>query len=253
MTIVIYDGTWFGFLSAVFEVYEFKLSPVSIESSARYQIRAFTVSRTCYSDELKALRVWNGLKKRLSSTACRNIYLCFLSEIVGMEDVLLQFIQLAFSVNEVEKAYGNPVVLKVSQLAKSVYREKHRMEAFVRFKLTKDNIYFATIEPDFNVIPVIVKHFEKRYADQQWLIFDTKRRYGIYYNLHSVEEVMMEFKEEKESGSSNSIFSADEELYQKLWRDYFKHVNIVERKNTRLHIQHVPKRYWKYLIEKRIS
>ncbi|RZJ49641.1 MAG: DUF4130 domain-containing protein, partial [Chryseobacterium sp.] len=25
---------------------------------------------------------------------------------------------------------------------------------------------------------------------------------------------------------------------------------IVERKNLKLHVQHVPKRYWKYLTEK---
>ena len=250
MTVLIYDGTWFGFLCAVFEVYEFKLCPVSIETTARYQIRAFTEGRKVYTDERKALRVGNGLKKRLSSSACRNIYYCFLSEIIGIEDVLLHFIQLAFTIDEAEKAFANPVVLKVAQVARSVYREKHRMEAFVRFKLTTDQIYFATIDPDFNVIPVIARHFEKRYADQKWVIYDTKRRYGIYYDFNCVEEISLEFKDAKETTSGISLFSVDEELYQELWKDYFKHVNITERKNTKLHIQHVPKRYWKYLVEK---
>lgn len=46
------------------------------------------------------------------------------------------------------------------------------------------------------------------------------------------------------------LFHADETLYQTLWKDYFKHVNIIERKNTKLHVQHVTKRYWKHLTEK---
>ena len=35
-----------------------------------------------------------------------------------------------------------------------------------------------------------------------------------------------------------------------MWKDYFDSTNIKERKNMKLHIRHVPKRYWKYLSEK---
>ena len=40
--------------------------------------------------------------------------------------------------------------------------------------------------------------------------------------------------------------------YQKLWIEYFDHTNIKERRNDKLHVQHVPKRYWKYLTEKKM-
>ena len=49
------------------------------------------------------------------------------------------------------------------------------MEAFVRFQCTKDQLYYAIIQPDYNVLPLISKHFEKRYADQRWLIYDIRR------------------------------------------------------------------------------
>ncbi|MGK4566274.1 DUF4130 domain-containing protein [Flavobacterium sp. 3HN19-14] len=42
-----------------------------------------------------------------------------------------------------------------------------------------------------------------------------------------------------------------EGLYALLWNDYFKSTNIPARKNMKLHLQHVPKRYWKYLTEKK--
>jgi probable DNA metabolism protein len=151
--------------------------------------------------------------------------------------------------HSVENSYGHFAVLRVSQISKMVSRERHRMEAFVRFSLTTDGIYFATIEPDYNVIPVLVRHFKNRYADQKWIIYDTKRKYGIYYDLSTVTEIELHFSEEFRE-QSPLVFSESEEIYQALWRDYFKHTNIPARKNTKLHIRHVPKRYWKLLVEK---
>ncbi|WP_207420983.1 TIGR03915 family putative DNA repair protein [Desertivirga brevis] len=245
-----YDGSWYGFLSAVFDVYERKLKQVSILKETLYMPEAFAGRFEVFTDNKKAERVWNGLLKQLPVASCKNIYCCYLSEIPGIENSLLRFIQLAFSTKQADKAFANPDVLRVSQVAKMVYRERHRMEAFVRFKLTKDNIYFAEIDPDFNVLPLLVDHFQKRYADQVWIIYDLRRKYGIYYNLENVEEITFATSEIKEAKGDSSVFEESEELYQTLWKDYFQHVNIEERKNTKLHLRHVPKRYWKYLVEK---
>ena len=42
------------------------------------------------------------------------------------------------------------------------------------------------------------------------------------------------------------------EQYDQLWKDYFHSVNIQARQNMKLHIQYVPKRYWRYMNEKSI-
>jgi probable DNA metabolism protein len=127
------------------------------------------------------------------------------------------------------------------------------MYAFVRFKKTLDGIFYAEIEPDFDVLPLISVHFEKRYADQQWLIYDVKRSYGIFYDIQSATTVMLEpFDENLMSGSKPAnIMDGKEELYQILWQTYFNSVNVVERKNTKLQLRQMPKRYWKYLSELR--
>lgn len=247
MTTLVYDGSWTGFLTAVFEVYEFKLKDAVIHSSINLQPAMFGKSKTVLSDQVKAKRVWFGLQAKLTSRGLGDIYSSYLSELPDIENQLLAFIQLSIKMKGAEKAYGDPAVLKVAQVAKMVHREKHRMEAFIRFELTTDNIYYAHIEPDFNVIPLLTHHFKNRYADQQWLIYDVKRKYGIFYNLATVEEVYLEFNENAES-----MFCESEALYQTLWKDYFKHVNIASRKNTALHLRHVPRRYWKHLTEKQI-
>ena len=50
---------------------------------------------------------------------------------------------------------------------------------------------------------------------------------------------------------SADLLAEAEPDYQVLWKSYFDSVNIPERKNMKLHLQHVPRRYWKYLSEKR--
>jgi probable DNA metabolism protein len=100
------------------------------------------------------------------------------------------------------------------------------------------------------VLPLLIAHFKNRYADQRWLIYDGKRKYGIYYDLHTVETIELSFNEDVKHGNIQIIYDEQEPLYQSLWQQYFGSVNIKARKNTKLHIQHMPKRYWKYLPEK---
>jgi probable DNA metabolism protein len=110
---------------------------------------------------------------------------------------------------------------------------------------------FATIEPDYNVLPLIAGHFQTRYADQQWLIFDTRRKYGIFYDGKIVEQVSISFSESTLQGKNiQQAYDIEETEYKKLWQQYFKSVNIAARKNTKLHLQHMPRRYWRYLTEK---
>lgn len=124
------------------------------------------------------------------------------------------------------------------------------MEAFIRFRHLADGIFYCGIEPDY-VLPLIMTHFKNRYTDQQWIIYDLTRHYGLFYNLKSVQEVQLGLKEEKQMNRpQEQMLTENESLYTTLWKNYFKSTNIAARKNTRLHVQHVPKRYWKYLTEK---
>lgn len=249
---LIYDGTFDGFLSTVFYVFEHKLKTVHIQNEFVVQQGLFSEVEKVITDEKKANRVWQGIKSKLSSKGSCQLYYAFLSEHLGVENLLLDYMNYAFSkTKNADKDYSHPSVLKIAQIAKSVGREKHRMEAFVRFRLTKDAVYFANIEPDFNVLPLIEKHFKRRYADQKWMIYDIKRGYGLFYDLENVEIVTLDFPKNFDFTKTDDEFFVKQEFeFQKLWQDYFKSTNIESRKNMTLHIRHIPKRYWKYLSEK---
>lgn len=252
-TILIYDGTFDGFLTAVYQVFDEKLDTVQILQPKHYEPDMFSSSQEVITDIKKSKRVWKSLIVKASRKGAFELHKTFLSEIKGVEALLLRYIIYVYSTESFShNNYSNNDVLRVSQVSKMVGREKHRMEAFVRFKLTKDGIYFASIEPDFNVLPLIAKHFKERYADQRWIIYDFKRNYGLHHDLESVERITFEQKLQAENVSGDaSLFNEDENAYQDLWLNYFESTNIKSRKNMKLHLRHIPRRYWKYLSEKR--
>lgn len=251
MTRLIYDGTFEGLLTVVFEIYDRKLGQVNVQKAGDADSAMFEEVLNVSTDEYRATRVLNGLRDKLSTNGVQRVYVAHLAGIANEDNSIVGFIRYAFDAKEnIEENYGNRYVQRVSEVVKMVRREKHRMEAFIRFQKLQDETYYAVIEPDFNVLPLLIRHFKSRYADQKWMIYDIKRHYGLYYDLHDTEFISMEFSDVKSAANVAASFNKDEEVYQHLWRNYFKGVNIASRKNTKLHIRHIPKRYWKHLTEK---
>ena len=88
------------------------------------------------------------------------------------------------------------------------------------------------------------EHFVARYPAQDWAIVDTHRRYALVYDADA---------RATHFASAAAVLTPhtdDEAAFQKMWQTYFHAVNIPERANPRLHLQHVPRRYWRYLTEK---
>jgi probable DNA metabolism protein len=249
MKLVVYDGSFEGLLTTIFEIYEYKMNAFKIkrrELDSGSLLGCFHIVNT---DREKAKRVLSKLEQKISRSALGQLYRSFLSELPGIDNTLFRYVRYIISARHgAENDYGQPDVLAVQQVSKKVHREKHRMEAFVRFQLTKDGLYYALIQPDYNVLPLIAPRFRERYADQRWLIYDYRRKYGLYYDLQELSEVTIDFSEEIIEGQV--LYDEKESIYQELWKTHNNSMNISERKNRKLYIQHVPKIYWRHLIEK---
>jgi probable DNA metabolism protein len=251
MTTLFYDGSFEGLLTAIFEIYERKLGLIKLQKGEWYEGAMFEETLKVITDDACAARVLKGLRKKLSPNAVQRLYISHMAEIANEENNLVGYIRYVFdSLQNIEDDYGNRFVMRVSEIVRMMRREKHRMEAFVRFQKLKDETYYATVEPDFNVLPLLIKHFRNRYTDQKWMIYDLKRNYGIYYNMHDTEFITLDFATVSKPGELISAYTEDESIYQHLWKNYFHSVNIPARKNTKLHLRHIPKRYWKHLTEK---
>jgi len=253
MHIFIYDKTFEGFLTVIFDIYERKIVPNKIVGKEHQQTYLFAEKYEIITNEQKAERVWKGLHKKISDEACKMLSVVYLSELPDVEMLLYHYIQKALENKvSIENNFGDKTVMEVMQLFRKVTKETERVRQFVRFQKTEDNIYFASFDPQYNVIALTISHFKDRFADQPWIIYDTQRKFGFYYDLTDVSEIHFgESHIDPVTGKLHeSVLASDEKLFQSLWKSYFQHISIKERTNPKLHKQLLPKRYWKYLPEK---
>ena len=252
MLYFIYDKTFDGLLTCVFDAFNRKEFPEKIVSED-VQLPLFAESFQVVSDDIKADRVLKALKKKISKSALNMLFIDFLSELDEIEMLLFRYIKKALiSDISIEMNFADPDVLELSKIYRKVTREEERMRQFVRFQKTVDGVFFAIMDPMYNVIPLTARHFQNRFADQPWIIYDAKRKYGLHYDLKTVETVYFDNLDVPlETGKLTAEKLDDyEAAFQDLWKDYLKAITIKERKNLRQQRQFMPKRFWKYLTEK---
>ena len=95
MTLFIFDNTFEGLLTSVFEAYSRRTFPDALlaegEPLPLFCDEAFTV----VSDEEKAGRVWRGLQKKLSASALSCLTQCWLAEEPETASLLFRYIRKA--------------------------------------------------------------------------------------------------------------------------------------------------------------
>jgi probable DNA metabolism protein len=209
-------------------------------------------SHTVVSSEEKSERVWKALLQKLPDRADKMLLHVWLSEMEGVDELLFRYIRKNFDhPKTIAFNFGDADVLEVQKIARKVSHEALYIKQFIRFQKAADNIFFAPIRPIYNALPLTVSHFTDRFADQQWVVYDLKRQFGYYYDLHDTREITFTDQDEAlREKLDESLMAEDEKLFQELWKGYFKSLTIKERINPRLQRQHMPVRFWRYLTEK---
>ena len=252
--IYIYDGTFDGFLTAIFDIYATKQKPVQIVSERLWQSVLFETPVRVITDAAKSERVWNGIVARSNKQITRMIYLAFASELPDVEMILYGYLEKLFAdtTGKFHKNMLDDHSFNLYQVSRKVSFEIHRFQGFVRFQETSDGLLFAAIEPDHDIVSLIAPHFARRFGNQQWVIYDRKRDKGIFWKKPEMHEITLTDQQfDAMTGEIlHNIKSEDEDLYRTLWKAYYKAISIPERKNTRLMLRLLPRRYWKYLPEK---
>ena len=256
MRILTHDGSFVGFLTAVFRLYaEFGYARADPEQFAIAKANAssadlFAPAIDSPGDPEKADRVLRKLEKLFSRSGVQRLLLAFLSEAPGIEQHLLTTLRhaLASPGQNVLDDHAHPAISEINRLANRVWRERHRLLGFVRFEKTGNDVYFARIAPEYDVLLLLANHFKRRYGDQRWAIFDVRRQFGIYFDRQQIQWI--DHLEPIIGAEWRQLLASDEASYQTLWRGYLSHGNIAERNNPRQHLRQMPKRYWRYLTEK---
>ncbi len=251
MTVFRYDKSFDGLLTAVFDAYFRRCFPDAIVGDGEPLPMFAEDVHNVLTDSDKSSRVWGGLMKKVPAYI-RNMFMyAWLSEQEGSDGLIFRYICKVFAAREnITANFGDDDILQLKKLADRVSREGEHMRQFIRFQKASDGTYFAPVAPQFNALPLAVEYLKDRFADQKWLVYDTKRRYGYMYDMKKVTEVTLSKDDDLIDGKlSDEMMAADERQFQSMWRTYHKALTIKERINSRLQRQHMPRKYWKYLTE----
>ena len=254
MLVYIFDRTMDGLLTAVFDAYALHQQPEELVGEGDILPMFCDQEHRVETADDKAGRVWRGLEKKMSKEALRMLTVAWLSESKELYTPMFHYIYKVFQGTN-ERDFSDPDILYVTNTARRVAHEQLRMKQFLRFQKAKDGTYLGVVSPDNNVLPLVIGHFQDRFNDQPFLIFDARRKYGYYYDKTAVTRVTFEDETtipfSLDDGKLNDdLLSENDQLFQDLWRTYFKAICIHERMNPRKQLNDMPRRYWKYMTEK---
>ena len=240
----IYDSTFEGFLTAVFEAY--RLEDFSgIVAEEDYQKGLFDTVQTVQTDTAKAEKVSAKLRS-IHDDIFYTVQQSFLSGEPDKDKIIFAYIQR--TVEAGRSLNGNradPIIGAALECLQRVWREVQRLKGLLRFQELSDGSFYAACEPDHCVLPLLAGHCRARFGGQNWIVHDARRNMALVYqnkDLQLFDAVNIQNVRDK--------YAAHEQQYQDLWKTFWRNVAIAERKNPRLQKQFMPQRYWKYLIEK---
>jgi len=246
MKVFLYDGSFEGMLSTFFHILKCRESFCSIEKSGLDRPVLFSESEFIPTDNFNAEYMAKAICSKISVFSFQNIIYSFLSEKNRIEDLLFSYVICGFRTGtDTDRHLSNKTVYSVNEISRKVSFECHKLKGLLRFSELKDGSLYAPVEPDYNIVSILSKHFERRLCNEVWMINDVKRGHAVLYRNHNLE-----FLEVKDIEITKNTYSEQESTYRQLWKAYFESIAIRERTNPKLQRAFMPQRYWKYLTEK---
>lgn len=243
--VLIFDGSFEGFLTSIYEGFYLKSMEIEIHSIYSHVANFLNMEVTIITDEDKASKVYNSVKNKLNGDTLKNLYYLYLYDDNEAFTLGFKYLKLAFKYgSSINLAKNNNIIILVDKFSRRVTLEAHKFTGFVRFTEIGPLTFYSKIEPDNNILPLLVDHFAMRFNDENFIIHDAKRETAIVYNKQ--EAIIVPFSN---SQAEKIIHNSKDEIYSSLWKSFYKSTTIKERLNPRLQRNYMPKRYWKNLNE----
>ena len=238
----LYDGTFDGWLSAVFDAYDDKETDADFKA-ADSQIELQCEYRETVFDPEKAERVRKGIRNKMGTAVYNTLWTAFLCDTPQRERALYRYVRLGFREGfRLPRLMTDPRVAEVNKMSSLVRREAGQLLQFVRFAQTVTGVYYAEISPQYAVLPILMPHFVHRLNTQAFVIYD--KTHGCS-GLFDGEQWVLTSAE----GLQAPDVSESERAYRKLWKTFYDTVAIEARVNPKLRQQMMPKKFWKHMVE----
>ena len=237
----LYDGSFDGLLSCVFESYARHELPEAILAPEEMQTMLFE-SRRIRTDYEKSDRVLRGITQKVCPEAAELIRMAHLSCIDGRDRAILLFVRLAMSTGP--SVMNRLTDARVNALNKGVLyleREAHHYMGFVRFTEI-EGVLVSVIQPKNSVLPLLDPHFSDRFNAERFIIYDSTHRAALM-RVPPVSRIvpLAEFRV--------PVASPRELHLQALWKRFHETIAIEGRVNPALQRSMLPLRHRPFMTE----
>lgn len=240
----LYDNTYPGFLTAVYEIYHFGTSHLSGIEPQGGEAHLFGGEDLVVTSFIHADQVISAFERDCGKKAVRCVYRAFLSDDPGREMKIFEFMRRGFHLKKnLFHHEKEPWFQDILAMVQEVGNEAEKFRGILRFSELEEGAFLAKINPTHNILPVIAPHFAARLPAEDWAIYDVKRRTAAVYHHGKISLVEVPLLK------TDLKYSSEEEKLRALWQDYYRHMGIEDRRNPDVRRNFLPKKYWPYLTE----
>ena len=241
--VYLYDGTFSSLMTLISMLLNLKNNPSNIRN--KYEYLPNLLDNVIDLDLTNELDKMGKFRNSFSLEIIHTVYYVFLSTNENKELVIYYFLKNALKYhNEIYSHRNLKCVNMAINLSNYVGREAHKLKGFLRFKLLKNNLYYAEVNPTNNVMEILANHFKKRLKGECFLIKDVNRKIYALYNKKDIY-----YFTDQEVVSLNLELDIREQEFEDLWQNFFETIAIKERENLKVQRSFMPKKYWNYILE----
>lgn len=249
--VFICEDSFEGILSCVYDAWaslaENGRDNVAIVCDGNYNMEFFMEYINVDKNQVKALKVAESIRKKISGRVYGDIYRTAVSAADNKADLIFRYLQYGFKMGrKVAECFGIPEVMEVTKISKNVYREYDHLRGFLRFWKIGNSILCAEIEPKNNLLEMLGNHFADRLPGENFIIKDMGRNKTLVHkknnDFYIINNMLL-------SVEGNGIVESDNEYYEELWKVFFNTIAIDSRKNYELQRNNLPLRFRRYMTE----
>jgi probable DNA metabolism protein len=218
---------------------------VNIHTGRNYAPTFFSEFVPIKTNLEKAVKVAESIRVKISLEAYTMVYRACMHYDERRADAVFEFLQLAYPIgSRVTKMLGNPKVMAVMELSRKAMNEAHSFKEFIRFEELRGGVLYGKIAPKCDVVSLIMEHFAARFPEEDWIIYDVKRKKAAVHK-HRKDCVMIEGYDMEVLAENMQV----EDEYRDLWKVFFNTIGIEARRNPDCQRNNLPKWYRKYMTE----
>ncbi|MGM9550723.1 MAG: TIGR03915 family putative DNA repair protein [Clostridia bacterium] len=241
--IFVFDSTFDGFLSVIYHAVKNRIRPVNICTEDNLQTMLDTENVFIETDSHNADTVRYTLMDKMGYDGFKRAYYAFLCCEEDSYTAAFKYVLYGLKYGKNTANYlSTPDICRAYELERKVCNEAERMRGFLRFSVMEGGVEYAPIEPENDLLPILMPHFAQRLKNIPFVIHDLLRQKAGVYSKGSW------FITDAE-GLAPPKLSQDEKMYRSLWKNFYNAICIKERRNLKLQTQNMPKKYRKHITE----